>query len=147
MKRVEAIKAAISCYNAQHTITAGGKEMTIAEAIAYQNYGAAVEKDLIEALRTQLAKAEKKIRKEEEQLDEYAAQSAEAVFGKKDKVNATEYTTFIDTYKKNNESVLVDPIKVNDELIKRSSALDAFMSDVDSAIQTANAINEITITY
>ena len=81
-------------------------------------------------------------------IDEKMERSIVSLFGKENiKANTDEVLEYKDKYKKKYMPVLVDPIKLQDEIIKLSEEIDQFEMNVDSAIQVSNATNTIVIEY
>ena len=69
------------------------------------------------------------------------------MFGAKEKSSSADYMEFIESFKKNNQVVLIDPLGAMTQAKKLQDEVDAFEAGVDAAIQVANATHEITINY
>lgn len=149
IRRSEAIKAAISKYNASHVITVAGKQYTVAEAIYMMQHGNEAKERLINQLQHQLHSAEIEIAQANgEKLDTAAERNAQIQFGgEKSQKSADDYREFIKQYKEENQLILVDPLNVRDQIKNLQEEIDNFSAAVDAAIQTANATTEIEITY
>ena len=147
-KRVDAIKAAISKSNATTKIIVAGKEMTVAEAIYYMKYGIKNKKNLLNNLQAQLKSSQFTMLQCENNVEEKLEKSIINLFGKENiKANTDEVLEYKDKYKKKYMPVLVDPIKLQDEINKLAEEIDQFEMHVDSAIQVSNATNTIEIGY
>lgn len=149
IKRNVAIKKAVNEYNAKTIITVGGKDYSVAQAIYMMQHGISEKKSLIKVLTNRLRDVELRLHDENgRSLDEAAERNAVIQFGSaKENKKAAEYLDFINNYKEQNQYVLVDPLNIREEIEKLQDDVDAFESNVDSAIQVSNATTEITIEY
>lgn len=149
MKRVDAIKAAISKSNASTIINVGGKEMTVAEAIYQMKYGLKLKKQLLGTLQTQLQFAQSKLEDAVKKNEQKLAKNVETFFGNKDKSNVSTDSAleFMKRFTTENQPVLIDPINISKEINKLSVEIDQFELNVDSAIQVSNATTIIEIEY
>ena len=148
LARYEAMKAAVSQYNASTTIIVAGREYTIAQAIFLNNFADSWKRALILRLNTQYENARgKALAANGDKLDRAAEAAAAAMFGAKEKSSSADYMEFIESFKKNNQVVLIDPLGAMTQAKKLQDEVDAFEAGVDAAIQVANATHEITINY
>jgi hypothetical protein len=149
MKRVDAIKSAISKSNASTIINVGGKEMTVAEAIYQMKYGIKAKKQLLGTLQTQLQFAQSKLEDAVKKNEAKLAKTIETVYGNKEKgnVNTDTLMEFMKKYSTDNQPVLIDPINISKEINRLSMEIDVFELNVDSAIQVSNATTTIEIEY
>lgn len=147
-KRVDAIKAAVSKSNANTKLIVAGKEMSVAEAIYHMKYGIKNKKNLLNNLQNQLKFAQITFDQCESNIEEKLEKSIVSLFGKESiKANTDEVLDYKDKYKKKYMPVMVDPIKIQDEINKLSDEIDKFEMNVDSAIQVSNATTTIEIEY
>ena len=148
IEEINAIKRAISKYNAETIITVGGKEMSVAEAIYMKDYGIEHKKDLLSALSNAYNTAQKELlARNGRELDDRAEKFVSATFGSKDKASSDEVEKAMKSFKENNMTVLIDPLKIADKISALRDEIDAFESSVDSAIQVANAIHTLDVTF
>ena len=149
MKRVDAIKAAISKSNASTIINVGGKEMTVAEAIYQMKYGLKAKKSLLNTLQTQLNFVQMKLEDAMKKSEKTLENTINTLYGNKEKtnVNTDAIMDFRKKYMTENQPVLIDPINISKEINKLSLEIDAFELNVDSALQVSNATTTIEIEY
>lgn len=148
IEEINAIKRAISKYNAETIITVGGKEMSVAEAIYMKDYGIEHKKDLLSALSNAYNTAQKELlARNGKELDDRAEKFVAATFGSKDKTSSDEIEKAMKSFKENNMTVLIDPLKIADKISALRDEIDAFESSVDSAIQVANATHTLDVTF
>lgn len=149
IKRVDAIKAAISKSNAQTLINVGGTEMTVAEAIYQMKYGIKTKKALLNALELQLQIAQSELEKATTLSEQKLEKTIETLYGNKEKtnINTDAIMEFKKKYGMENQPVLIDPIEINKKINKLSLEIDQFELNVDSAIQVSNATTTIDIEY
>ena len=148
INRYNAMKAAISRFNAATEITIGDKVMTVAEAIYQKNQGIALKKELLSTLQNQLRNAEKvRDRENGDKLDEAAESHAKQNFEGDIKSDKSRYLEFLDDYKEKNQYVLIDPLNIKEKIKKLADEITEFEAAVDSKIQIANATNEIEFEY
>ena len=147
--RLNALKAAVSNYNATTKINVGGVEYTVAQAIYMMQYGITLKKSLAKKISDQYSYAERAVKRfNDDELDDAAERAAQLVFSsdKADK-SAEKFLTFISNYKRENQMQIIDPISALTELDKLQREIDEFEANVDAAIQVSNATTLIDITY
>ena len=149
MKRVDAIKAAISKSNASTIINVGGKEMTVAEAIYQMKYGLKAKKNLLSTLQSQLNFAQMKLEDAVKKSELTLEKTINTLYGNKEKtnVNTDAIIDFRKKFTSENQPVLIDPINISKEINKLSLEIDQFELNVDSALQVSNATTTIEIEY
>ena len=151
IKRLNALKSAVNHYNATTTITVGGEVYSIASAVYMMQHGIDIEKRLIKKLSDSYNYAVRLAQiANGDTLDEAAERAAQIVFStdKGEKAKSTEkYLSFIADYKKENQTELVDPLGIKEEIAKRQERVDTFEANVDAAIQVSNATNVIEVEY
>lgn len=146
--RYNAMKGAISRFNAATEITIGDKTMTVAEAIYQKNHGIALKKEFLSTLQNQLRNAEKmRDRENGDKLDESAERHAKQNFEGDIKSDKSRYLEFLDDYKEKNQYILIDPLNIKEKIKKLADEIAEFEAAVDSKIQIANATNEIEFEY
>ena len=149
IRRVDAIKAAISKSNAETIINVGGKEMTVAEAIYQMKYGLKTKKMLLNTLQTQLQFAQSQLEEDTKKAEQRLEKTIETLYGNKDKtnINTDAIMAFKKKYNMENQPVLIDPIDINKKINALSLEIDQFELNVDSALQVSNATTTIEIEY
>ena len=148
IKRQRGIKAAVSQYNASKEIEVCGRKYTIAQAIWEMNYGMAEEKNMLARYTEMLHKCNAKIeRANGEDLNRCAENAMNAIYGNKDKANSDEYLKGLEDYKKSHTLELVDPLNILKVIADLGKEISDFETNVDAAIQVANATTTLTIEY
>ena len=148
IRRQAAIKAAVNQYNAEKTIEVCGKTYTIAQAIWLMSYGLNEEKDLLSRYASMLNSATAKIeRANGDELNRRAETFTVSACGAKDKVDPKEYMATLEEYKEKHAIELVDPLGIRKIISDLEKRIADFESNVDSAIQVANATTTLSIEY
>ena len=148
LKRYMALKEAINQFNAATKITVCGKEMTVATALYQKEWGINQRKKVLNYLTTLLVKAEERVRIENgDKLDAAAERNAKQNFEGDPKSDAKEYLKFLEDYKDDHMYELIDPLKIREKIEKMSKDISDFEAGVDTQIQIANATTDITIEY
>ena len=138
-----ALKSAVSKYNAETIITVCGKTMSIAEAIWQNQYGIQYKKNLLGTLSRTYVRTQEFIEAENgDKLDRRVNQYASAF-------TTTDETTAkaVEQFRANNEMTMIDPIGIEKVISKMTGELDEMQSEIDAAIQVANATNTIKVVY
>jgi chaperonin cofactor prefoldin len=138
-----ALKGAISKYNAETMVTVCGKTMTIAEAIWQNQYGIQYKKNLLGTISRNYIRTQEFIEAENgDKLDRRVNQYASAF-------TTTDETTAkaVEQFRANNEMTMIDPIGIEKVISKMTTELDEMQSEIDAAIQVANATNTIKVEY
>lgn len=142
------IKSAIVEANGVTSVSVGGVEMTIADAI---NFKTTIEfkKDLITSLKQKHNKVKAIFIKKNEELDNVALENAKIMIGKQgdNNIKATDedVKAIVEPYVKRNKLHLIDPLDVDKLIEKLQNEVDAFEIDVDATLSEINAITIIEI--
>ena len=147
INRRKAIKRALTLSNAITTVTVDGVAYTIAEAIEMKNHGIDLEAKLYSKISDQYATAKYVCEDENKTLQQRAEKFATGLFESKDKALSKDIDDQIEFFKKQNVYEVIDPIGCKATIDKLSDKIDSFLSEIDSAISTSNAITELTIEY
>lgn len=148
IRRMTAIKAAISQYNADTHISVTGKDYTIAQAIYMKDYGIAYQRTLINTYSQRLRSAtDYADRQNGDKLNQRAEAAMNAIYGAKEKADPAQYLKGLADYKEQHTVELIDPLDLAKVIETMTAEVDAFENKVDSAIQIANATTEIEIEY
>lgn len=148
IKRYIAIKAEINHYNATTSIEIGNNSYTIAQALWMKDYGSDYQKKLLRHCTRELMAAQEVIEDANgNQLTARAENAANANYGNRDKNNGDEYLKFIEAYKDRYQTVLVDPLNIKEMIQQLDDEITEFDTQIDAALQVANATHTITIEY
>lgn len=148
INRRNAIKRAVTRSNAVTLVEIGGKEYTVAEAIDMKAKGVTYLKVLQEKLSGQYAREKRIADNGNEDLDERADNYIKSLYQGSDLKNmADEIKKVRDTFIAAQTVEIVDPIGVAGEIARFQNEIDAFMTDVDSALSVSNALTVVEVEY
>lgn len=142
------LKSAIVKSNAITEVSVDGKIMTVAEVIERKN-SIVYDQNLLNAMKVQYASSTLTVNKENKRVDDKVDELIQTLAGKdsakkldKEAIEAVEKP-----YREQNEWVLVDPIKIFDEMTKLESDIDGFLANCDTTLAVANASTFIEIDF
>lgn len=149
INRRNAIKRAVTRSNAVTIVDINGTEYTVAEAIDMKAVGVSHLRQLLQRMEYQFKQAQNLAERENgDRLDNRADEYMRSLYQNTDLKNMT------DELKKVRENFItaqtveiLDPVKVTDEITKLRDKIDAFMSEVDSALSVSNALTTIIVDY
>jgi len=144
-KNFAAYTAAINQSNAVTKVTIAGKEYTVAEAISrYQTLGA--EREFLQELTNQYNLVKNDVTNHNEKVldPDKISEYIRNVLGDSKKDQSLIDST-IDTYKKKNLKVLIDPNNLEEEIQKRLEELNNFIEQFHFVLTRSNATTEITV--
>lgn len=149
INRRNAIKRAVTRSNAVTTVDINGTEYTVAEAIDMKAVGVNHLRQLLQRMEYQFKQAQNQAERENgDRLDNRVDEYMRSLYQNTDLKNMT------DELKKVRENFItaqtveiLDPVKVTDEITKLRDKIDAFMSEVDSALSVSNALTTIIVEY
>ena len=148
IKRQRAIKAAVNQYNASKTIEVCGRTYTIAQAIWEMTYGISEDKSLLERYTNMLNSANSTIEKANgSELNRRAEAFCTAMYGSKEKCDKSDFNATLEDYKAKHTMELFDPLNIRKIIADMDKEISDFTSNVDAAIQVANATTILTIEY
>lgn len=149
IKRRAAIKRAVVLSNARTEVQINGVPYTVAEAIEMKQHGVVLKKVMLDEMVRQYRKALVEIQKNNgDELDKRAEQYVIGLFGSRDGRTDTEdfkraKQDFID----NQMYELIDPLKIKTQIDALEKEISDFMTEVDGALSTSNALTLIEISY
>ncbi len=149
INRKKAIKRAINQSNAQTKITVGGVEYTVAEAIYMKNEGIAEEQELVQKLKDNYKAAVDLMTRKNEEADRRAEEFAKSASGNKDKdqSNSAEIEKVRKSFYDSQVYEIVDAVNTLETIKQLEAEIDAFISEIDSALSVSNATTLIQIEY
>lgn len=149
INRRNAIKRAVTRSNAATMVTIGGREYTVAEAIDMKSTGMEYLKHLKNVLAGQLNAAKKMADRENGQtLSDRADNYIKSMYGASDLKNmADEVQKVRDSFIAAQTMEIVDPLNAAREVEGMTNMIDAFMSEVDSALSVSNALTTVEVEY
>ena len=149
INRRKAIKKAVVLSNAKTIVKIADVEYTVAEAIEMKNHGIEFEAMLIYAMDNQYKLAQAEVNRQNgNNLEERADQYVTAIYGQKEgKTASADIEKVRKDFLEANSFEVVDPINIPEKLEELNRKMDAFMTEVDSALSVSNALTEITIEY
>lgn len=149
INRKKAIKRAINQSNAQTKVTVAGVEYTVAEAIYMKNEGIAEEQELVQKLKDNYKAAVDLMTRKNEEADRRAEEFAKNVSGSKDKdqSNSSEIEKVRKSFYDSQVYEIVDAVNTLDTIKQLEEEINAFISEIDSALSVSNATTIIQIEY
>ena len=149
INRRNAIKRAVTRSNAATKVTVGGKEYTVAEAIDMKNLGMNHLKYLCSLIENQYTSAKMKAERENgDKLEQRADTYIQSLYQNADKKNLSdEVKKMRDDFMASQTVEILDPIGSVKEAAALRDEIDAFMTDVDSALSVSNALTTVEVEY
>ena len=147
IRRRGAIRNALSNSNAITTITVGGKTYTIAEAIEMKKTGVDLLENLKLTMTEQYNSATRRVRMNNDALNEAADRYVQGLYGSKEKSNSEEINKAREVYVVANTIDFIDPLGIQGEIEKLAEEIETFSHEVDSKISVSNALTTISISY
>lgn len=142
------IKSAIVTANGKTMVEVGGKKMTIADAITQKTI-IAFKKSLIATLSKKHTAVKAKFMTENEKVNNVALENAKIMIGKQGdgtvKPTDADVKAIVEPFVKRNEFHLVDPLGVENLVLKLQSEVDAFEADIDAVLSEINAVTIVEI--
>ena len=146
--RRNAIKRAVIRSNAVTHVTVAGTEFTVAEAIDMKSAGLEWVEALKNRLAIQLNVAKNNADKENEKLSDRTDTYMKSMYAGTDLKNMSEEMQKVrDNFILSQTVEIVDPLNVAQEVSDLTSQIDAFMSEVDSALSVSNALTTVEVEY
>ena len=139
ISRRKNIKSAVVLSNAVTMVTVANIEMTRAAAIERKT-SIEYERALLRQMKNQYMSAQQNVDRNNAKMEDSIEKLVNTAFGKDSKTNikSEDYSAIADPYKEKNEWGLVDPIDILSQITKREEEIDAFINEVDSALQISN---------
>lgn len=147
IRRRGAIRNALSNSNAITTITVGGKTYTIAEAIEMKKTGVDLLENLKLTMTEQYNSATRRVRMNNDALNEAADRYVQGLYGSKEKSVSEEINKAREVYVVANTIDFIDPLGIQGEIEKLAEEIETFSHEVDSKISVSNALTTISISY
>lgn len=141
-----ALKSAIVKSNATTEVEIAGKKMTVAEAIERKN-SIQYEVDFLLEMKRQYATSTDTVNKENKKVDAKVDELLQTLVGKDSdkKISKEDQENIEKPYRDKNEFEFIDPIGIFDNMIALEAEIDAFNSNVNTALVLSNATNFIEL--
>lgn len=136
------IKAAIVHSNAVTNVTIGGITMTVAEAIEKKT-SIEYEHSFFTKMKNEYEAAVSKMNTQNTIMEDKIDNNISTLLGKEGKASTDEVSSMTKIFREANQWSLVDPLNVKKKVESLEASLEAFYSEVDSALQISNCITEI----
>ena len=149
INRRNAIKRAVIRSNAETFVKIGSKEYTVAEAIDMKSTGMSYLEELCRRIASSLNSAKQVADRENgERLSDRTDNYIKSMYGASDMKNmADEIQKVRDAFVAAQTVELVDPLNATREVEGMKNQIDAFMSEVDSALSVSNALTTVEVEY
>lgn len=147
--RRDAIHRGVQQSNAVTKVKIGGSEYTVAEAIWMNEYGTTLLSKLKDTISQQYNKELLKVDSANIQLEQDADNFVKSVYdsNKDSKRDPDTIAKIRSDYIESRRYELVDPINAAKTIDELEDKIQNFLSEVNTALSTSNAITEITIEY
>lgn len=145
--RRAAIKQAVVKSNAVTIVKVAGKEYTIAEAIELKNHGLDHKRLLCSAMEECFSLATQTCNQANYSLEDKARQYILGMYGESEKASTGDHEKEIKSYIETNTVSIVDPLGIKAIIDNLKDDIDSFMTEVDAALSTSNAMTTIEIEY
>lgn len=148
INRRNAMKRAVVLSNAITKVEIGGVEYTVAEAIEMNNHGMENLVDFRNFLRDQYSSVKRMVESENgDKLVKACENYILTTFGTKEKVNNPEIETTQKAYMTGNAYDIVTGFDIEKVIKELTDRIDAFKTEVDSALSVSNALTVIEFEY
>ena len=148
INRKNSIKSAIVKANGTTNVVIGTKTMTIADAINFKTV-ITVKKNLIARLTEKHNHVKAKFNQENEKINNVALENAKIMIGKQGddsvKPNDEDVKNIVEPFVKRNQYHLIDPLKIEELVVKLQSEVEEFEVEVDAVLSEINALTQIEI--
>jgi len=144
-----AIKRAVTKSNAIATVQIGGETYTVAEAIEMKATGMSYLASLLSRIESQYNAAKRMAdRKNGDELDRRADEYVKSLYENADMKNMSEEVEKVrKTFVESQTMDVIDPIGAEKVMKELKDKIDAFMTEVDSALSVSNALTTIEVEY
>lgn len=149
MKRRIVIKQAVVKSNAETVVEVAGQKYTVAEAIEMKNHGLEHKEKLHAILSQDYSEAMQTCNRANLGLEDKARQYILSLYGESEKSGTKnqDHEEEIRKYIDANTYSIIDPIDVKSIMDELREEIDSFMTEVDAALSTSNAVTMIEIEY
>lgn len=148
IKRRKALRRALMLSNVQTHVTIMDTDYTVAEAIEMRNHGIELEDQLMNVMVKQYTKSTDCIAKFNESVVEKAEDYVIKLFtGQDGKIRTEDAEATRKQYIELHSYDLIDPLNVHEKIGELHDYINGFMSEVDAALSTSNALTTVEIEY
>lgn len=144
IKRRNNIKSAIVESNAETFVDVAGVKYTVASAIERKS-SIDYEKHLLMIMRNQYSQLLKTEEKTNNEVKERLDKQLNSLFGKDGDKEDEVAKKYSESFKKDNEATIVDPINLRKKIEELANSIEEFESNVDFALNESNVLTKITI--
>lgn len=152
INRRNAMKRAVVLSNATTTVTIGGNEYTVAEAIEMKNHGMDGKKYLLSELTIQNNRALNKYASYsgellEQRANDYVQNILRSQGDSADKADPKQIQALHDSFVEANKFNMIDPLHIADKIEELNNEIVEFEVEVDSALSVSNSLTIIEFSY
>jgi len=149
INRRNAIKRAVTKSNATTMVNVGDEEYTVAEAIDMKNFGMNYQRGMLSRLESQWRSVQSMAERENgDKLDRRADEYIKSLYENADMKNMSDEIKKVrDAFVESQTMDIIDPIGAEKTMADLRDKIDAFMSEVDSALSVSNALTTIEVEY
>lgn len=149
VNRRNAIKRAVTRSNAVTMVSISGTEYSVAEAIDMKAVGVSYLKELSSTIKSQFDQSKRTADRDNgDRLESRTDDYIKTMYQGADMKNlADEIKKVRDDFVNAQTVEIIDPIGAAKEVSKMESEIDAFLSEVDSALSVSNALTTVEVEY
>ena len=148
INRRNALKRAVVLSNAVTKVVIGGVEYTVAEAIEMNNHGMENFIEFREFLKDQYSTVKRMVESENgDKLNKNCENYLQTMFGTKEKTNNADIEAVQKAYITSHSYDIVTGFDIENVIKELTDKIDAFKSEVDSALSVSNALTVIEFEY
>lgn len=144
LSRYERLKFAIIMSNAQTKVTINGRTYTVAEAIAMKEV-LQQKRAVLDRLRYVRNEVDFEVHQHDFNVREKLDRLLELNFKGDRKTSESDIKTISEAYLKNNAIAVVDPLKVDQQIVLLDQEIDHFTREVDFALSESNALTQLQV--
>ena len=140
------IKSAIVASNAVTKVTVAGKEMTVAEAIE-RKASISYEQNLLGVLRSQFGQVSNEFAAQQTRMEKEISEKQAQLVGRETntKITPEEMKVLTDLVAQRENPAMIDPLDLDSKIKTFTDEINAFLEEVDSALNESNAITKIEV--
>ena len=148
INRRNAMKRAVVLSNAITKVNIGGVEYTVAEAIEMNNHGMENFIEFRDFLKDQYSTVKRMVESENgDKLNKNCENYLQTMFGTKEKTNNADIEAVQKAYITSHSYDIVTGFDIENVIKELTNKIDAFKSEVDSALSVSNALTVIEFEY
>lgn len=144
IERRNKIKSAIVASNAVTKVNINGKEYTVAEAIERKS-SISYEESLLDKMKRKYSIILDHVEYTNNEVRDRLDNHLKTLFGNENKVDEVTVASISESFNKENQAKMIDPINIKDKIEEIEVEIEDFLSEVDYTLSISNATTTIEI--